>query len=622
MKGLFSQIVTLLVILVVGTVQLQAQCSGPMTVSIQGSGSGMTLSASQTHVDAHCPGDNGTVTISGLGGTAPYIGTGTFFQPVGTQSYTVVDMLGCMSSVSVTIIAMQTRPTGSISGTGATICSGQSTPLTLTVVGTGTISGTLSDGTPFTGIAPTITVNVSPLMTTTYTIATLSDNFCSSTPAELSGSATVMVIPCANISGKLIWEGNRLTLMTGVNLGTVTLSGDDNDVDITGIPGTYALTYTTGHNFMVTPTKNRPMPFALNGVTAADASRILKHVNGTLPFNDPYKVIAADVDKSNSVTNADATLVQQAVLGYPEPQKLFTQTTWRFIPKSYSFPIPNNPWSPAPFPEKINIVGLVGSLPGQDFIGVKLGDVNSSANPANFSGGLAPALVLKVPEQTLTQDSPLEIEFRAVHFNALIALQFGLQFDPSKLELTGFETLSGSPFQESDFGFHSQEFGEIRSMIAFSDPKTLADDTPVFRLKFKSLQAGTKLSEALFLSDAVLPAIPYGSDFTPGTVNLVFESTLSGTNELENSNYRLLQNRPNPFKEMTTIGFILPNACEAQIRVFNFDGRLITTQKGWFESGYNEQEIRLDKNSVNGVLYYELVTPFGILSKKMAVSEN
>ena len=51
-----------------------------------------------------------------------------------------------------------------------------STPQTVT--GSGVISGTLSDGTSFSGTAPTITVNVTPAMNTTYTVMTLTDANC------------------------------------------------------------------------------------------------------------------------------------------------------------------------------------------------------------------------------------------------------------------------------------------------------------------------------------------------------------------------------------------------------------------------------------------------------------
>ena len=173
--------------------------------------------------------------------------------------------------------------------------------------------------------------------------------------------------------------------------------------------------------------------------------------------------------------------------------------------------------------------------------------------------------------------------------------------------------------QDGNFGLYSLPAGEIRALLAMALSQTLADGTPVFRLKFKVLQGGGKLSEVLQLSNDVLLGECYTSDYTPGPVELVYESIVSGTNEPRVANFSLLQNRPNPFKDMTVIGFIIPEDCEAQIRVFDISGRLIEEQSGWFTSGYNEQKFRLGDYVGDGVLYYELLTPYGILSKKMTL---
>src|SRR6185437_14030700 len=98
---------------------------------------------------------------------------------------------GCVSSgTSVTVNTQPVHATGSINGT-TSICSGGSTNLSIAVTGPGTISGTLSDGTPFIGTAPTITVSVSPSTTKTYTISTLTNGTCTSIASEKVGSATV-----------------------------------------------------------------------------------------------------------------------------------------------------------------------------------------------------------------------------------------------------------------------------------------------------------------------------------------------------------------------------------------------------------------------------------------------
>ncbi|WP_293874224.1 GEVED domain-containing protein, partial [Flavobacterium sp.] len=94
------------------------------------------------------------------------------------------------SSAAVTVNA---RPTASVGGT-TSICSGGNTSINIAVTGSGTIIGTLNPGSiPFSGAAPTISVNVSPTSNTIYTVSSLSDANCLSVAGDLTGSATVTV---------------------------------------------------------------------------------------------------------------------------------------------------------------------------------------------------------------------------------------------------------------------------------------------------------------------------------------------------------------------------------------------------------------------------------------------
>jgi len=396
------------------------------------------------------------------------------------------------------------------------------------------------------------------------------------------------------------------------------LSGDDTDTDISDVNGLYSLTFDMGDDFMITPVKNKPMPDALNGVSAADASRIQQHVLGSLPLTDPYKLIAADVNQNNSISGQDANLVQQAILGNPAALAIFIAKTWRFVPKAYVFPTPTNPFVP-PFPEKITLTGVMGGVANQDFIGSKLGDVNNTAVPALFPNQLPPDLIWKVQDQLLEQDATFTVEFRAENFDNLLALQFAMHFDVAKLKFLEIEAIAGSPMQAGNFGLYNLVSGDIRAVLAMNQTASVPFGTPVFRVKFKALQGGGKLSEALQFSNAVLQGEAYLGDYTPGPVSLVYDGIVTGTNEPETGRLSLLQNRPNPFKDHTGIGFILPADCEAQIRVIDVSGRLIAEQKGWFTRGYNEMNFHLDEYAGDGILYYELVTPYGILAKKMVL---
>ncbi|MCB0573440.1 MAG: hypothetical protein KDC61_02600, partial [Saprospiraceae bacterium] len=103
-------------------------------------------------------------------------------------------------------------------------------------------------------------------------------------------------MPVINISGIILWENDAVSGVKDVN---VALKGDDTDNDLTPLDGTYSLTASNGSDFTVNPAKNINK---LNGVTVADAVAIQQHVAGNIPITSPYKQVAADVNKSNSIT--------------------------------------------------------------------------------------------------------------------------------------------------------------------------------------------------------------------------------------------------------------------------------------------------------------------------------
>src|SRR4029077_13614969 len=132
-------------------------------------------------------------------GTAPTITV--VVTPSASTTYTVATLTdggggaqpGDLSGSAV--VSVNPRPTAVLSGT-QTICDGQPATLSLSVTGSGTISGTLAPGgVSFSGTAPTITVVVTPSASTTYTVATLTDGGCAAQPGDLSGSAVVSVNP-------------------------------------------------------------------------------------------------------------------------------------------------------------------------------------------------------------------------------------------------------------------------------------------------------------------------------------------------------------------------------------------------------------------------------------------
>ena len=70
----------------------------------------------------------------------------------------------------------------------------------------------------------------------------------------------------------------------------------------------------------------------------------------------------------------------------------------------------------------------------------------------------------------------------------------------------------------------------------------------------------------------------------------------------------------------TTIGFVLPDACDATLRVFDTNGRLLREHSAFYAAGKHSEEFEFGDTGLEGVLYYELTTQYGVLAKKMVVT--
>ncbi len=132
------------------------------------------------------------------------------------------------------------------------------------------------------------------------------------------------------------------------------------------------------------PKTHKVSPFKdddpLFGVSTRDIVKIQRYVLGKDTLS-PYQMIAADVNHSGSVTASDISEIRKLILGINP--RFQNNNSWRFVPQSFVFPSGSMTWN---FPEFLSIT--YGTPPGDvmnaDFFGIKIGDVDGSAN--NSSG--------------------------------------------------------------------------------------------------------------------------------------------------------------------------------------------------------------------------------------------
>jgi len=115
----------------------------------------------------------------------------------------------------------------------------------------------------------------------------------------------------------------------------------------------------------------------LNGVTTYDLVLISKHILSIEPLDSPWKIVAADVNQSNSISVIDIVETRKVILGinpaFPG------STSWRFLPAYTIFNNPANPFQGGLPPDNISVNNLQANYMGADFKGIKVGDSNNSA---------------------------------------------------------------------------------------------------------------------------------------------------------------------------------------------------------------------------------------------------
>ena len=175
-------------------------------------------------------------------------------------------------------------------------------------------------------------------------------------PAAIAGTVK-------NPSGRPL-PGVRIRLTGGTALETVTDSA-----------GTYRFSrLPLGQSYSVQPVPDSSA-FSL-GITTQDQLELALHLMGIQRFAHPAQWLAADINSSKSLTSMDLWLLQKQILG--QRPRIPGVPVWRYWDVGFSFPSPQEPWN-AKFPEVIRLDNLQADQ-RVDFIGVKTGDVDFSAN--------------------------------------------------------------------------------------------------------------------------------------------------------------------------------------------------------------------------------------------------
>ena len=342
----------------------------------------------------------------------------------------------------------------------------------------------------------------------------------------------------------------------------------------------------------------------LNGVSTLDLVLIQKHILGITSLNSAYKLIAADVNDSQSVSAADLVEIRKLILGiYTE---LPNNDSWRFVDASASFGSDSQPW---PFEEVITVQNLNHDMMNNNFVGIKVGDVNNSA-VSNLNGEIdvdnrSVGFTFVIKDQSFATGELVDIPVMSSERFSLNGYQFTMNLQG--LEYQGFE--SGSiELEDANFAIHGDNLATSWHAV---DPVSIDNGELLYTLKFRATNGGT-ISNALTLNSEVAIAEVYNSELDVLSPDLRFNSEASNENGLF-----VFQNEPNPFTTETNIRFDLSDESIVNFKLMDISGKILFQESVSYAAGNNSYRVDVDNLNTAGMIYYQVSTEKETITKKM-----
>lgn len=342
----------------------------------------------------------------------------------------------------------------------------------------------------------------------------------------------------------------------------------------------------------------------INGLTMLDAGAINCHILGLQPFSSPYAMIAADINRSGSITTFDIVELQKAILGiYKQWPSNFV---WRFLPEYVVFPDPVNP-----FKTNFLLDITLGKLKTYhndtlNILGFKTGDVDADANTAGAYAGPTQyhpdTAYLTLPDVTIPADTTVQMP---------VSISAGLNgFQTELLVSQGLKMTMAIPpanvYMVND---------SIVRLVAARHPGMLQTK---FQLMFSTSAQAVKLRDVVRIGNGILPLgyVGCGNPVRAYKLKVKFDGTLSAPDPAAAS-LRATPATPNPFTDRALVKIELPDTLPTLLEVFGLDGRLLWSQEQVLGSGEQQLEIPAEALPPGSMGLYRIRAGAGVATGKV-----
>lgn len=369
---------------------------------------------------------------------------------------------------------------------------------------------------------------------------------------------------------------------------------DMNDMQYTDENGSFIFSgLEEGSTYMVRPAMGDMVN--LQRVKTSDINRIMSHIMGTDPIENPYLLVAADVDADGFITVGDMVSIRRAILGLDDT--FIYGPTFRFIQRDFDLNGLTEGWDPNLFPATYTVEPLEGDNREADFIAIEVGDVYLDASGRESAS-------LEAADELLAAGEQFELTLTAGDlsgFQGTIEAATGLRISSWSSDLLGAANVNDELLSDGLLA------------LSYNDQVSLEGEEIITL----NLIAQEELRISDYLSVTNRLTYPEAITVTGGSADL----SLSFSETTGGAGIMLHQNFPNPVAAQTTIVFELPTAETVQLEIHDVQGQLLSVRTIAAFAGRNTVTLNSndDLKSMTGILTYTLVVGKERLTKRMTV---
>jgi hypothetical protein len=427
---------------------------------------------------------------------------------------------------------------------------------------------------------------------------------------------------------KVVANNATVTIQNSAT-GTAICSATTSDVQ-----GFYkSCNFPTNSSIKITPTKNTNYR---ENITTLDIALISRHILGLIPFEQPFQMLAADVDNSGDINGLDMLVLRRLVLNQIStfPNNV---GSWRFVPNfflnqtSFESTFKTDPFSATyqgycynanscgnSYMDKITLdmsSDEAKTANSWSFSPFKVGDVNYCSSTysltANSPVGYNSARVAGTSYQLRTarpmsmrRSEEKTIVLKSKSAANVVAMQIGLRFLQDKFKIKEIEK---GDFESANdvFDFNKEDKGELRALWFNKRGKAKNFRVGTVLLKAK-VRADTNIDDILAVLN--LDAEILKTEFYDEGGSLVPMDLEWDDDDNSGQNTALVVNAfPNPFRNEVSLEINSPVAGTATITLSNIITRqnIVITQQ--LLRGANVVNVNNTASLSPGMLTYSIV---------------